>query len=88
MLSLYNLYGPTEASIDAIVYRCTNDESGSISIGKPIANMKAHVLDESYQPVPLGVKAELFLTGVNLGNGYLNLPQITKEKFVASPLTA
>jgi amino acid adenylation domain-containing protein len=83
---LYNLYGPTEAAIDVTHFHCQRGESGTlVPIGRPIANIRAHILDAHLQPVPVGVPGELFIGGVGLGRGYLNRPDLTAAIFVADP---
>ncbi|MBI2694635.1 non-ribosomal peptide synthetase [Mycobacterium nebraskense] len=83
---LYNLYGPTEAAIDVTGFHCQRGESGTlVPIGRPIANIRAHILDAHLQPVPVGVPGELFIGGVGLGRGYLNRPDLTASIFVADP---
>src|SRR6185436_10344853 len=64
---LHNLYGPTEAAIDVTWWRCKPDDGGpSVPIGKPIANTKMYVLDREMQPLPIGVRGELWIGGVQL----------------------
>ncbi len=83
---LYNLYGPTEAAIDVTGFHCRRGESGTlVPIGRPIANIRAYILDAHLQPVPVGVPGELFIGGVGLGRGYLNRPDLTAAIFVADP---
>ncbi len=83
---LYNLYGPTEAAIDVTGFHCQRGESGTlVPIGRPIANIRAYILDAHLQPVPVGVPGELFIGGVGLGRGYLNRPDLTATIFVADP---
>jgi amino acid adenylation domain-containing protein len=83
---LVNLYGPTEACIDATFHRCGPDEGeGFAPIGRPIANVRAYVLDEQLEPVPIGVPGELFLAGDALAHGYWNRPALTAERFVPDP---
>ncbi|MBZ5490381.1 MAG: non-ribosomal peptide synthase/polyketide synthase [Acidobacteriia bacterium] len=85
---LHNLYGPTEASIDVTFWHCQNDESRFfVPIGRPIANTQVYVLDNALQPVPVGVKGELYLGGMGLARGYLAQPGMTAEKFIPHPFS-
>jgi amino acid adenylation domain-containing protein/FkbM family methyltransferase len=85
---LHNLYGPTEASIDVTFWHCQTDESRFfVPIGTPIANTQVYVLDNALQPVPVGVKGELYLGGMGLARGYLAQPGMTAEKFVPHPFS-
>ncbi len=78
---LWNMYGPTETTVWSTVSRVT-DATGPISIGRPIANTRIHVLDPSGQPTPIGVIGELCIGGEGVARGYLNRPELTAEKFV------
>jgi hypothetical protein len=87
-VALYNLYGPTEAAIDVTHWTCRRGEDQhSIPIGRPVANTQAYVLDEHLQPVPIGVAGELYIGGVQVGRGYLNRPDLTKERFLPDPFS-
>jgi amino acid adenylation domain-containing protein len=80
---LVNHYGPTENTVVStcgLVARCS--AAALPAIGRPIANMQAHVLDSALRPVPAGVPGELFLSGEGLARGYLNQPELTREKFI------
>ncbi len=82
-VNLYNLYGPTEATIDAAYFKCEPAfENKVIPIGKPIYNTQIYILDKFLNPVPVGVSGELIIGGVDVARGYLNNPQLTKEKFL------
>jgi amino acid adenylation domain-containing protein len=83
---LYNLYGPTEAAIDVTHFHCKRGESGSVvPIGRPIANIRIHLLDAHLQPVPVGVPGELCIGGVGVARGYLNQPDATAASFLTDP---
>ncbi|MBN3876527.1 amino acid adenylation domain-containing protein [Nostoc sp.] len=82
--NFFNAYGPTEASVCATIAKCTEDDN-KISIGKAIANVQVYILDEYLQPVPIGVPGELHIGGTGLSRGYLNRPELTKEKFIPNP---
>ena len=83
-----NVYGPTEASVTAIVHNLLSSKSektNTVLIGRPIANTQAYILDRHLQPVPIGVRGELHIGGVRLARGYLNLRELTDEKFIPNP---
>ena len=83
---LYNLYGPTEVSIDSTFWHCRVEQDRErVPIGKPIANIRAYVLDEHLDPVPIGVYGELWLGGEGLARGYLGRPGLTASRFAPDP---
>jgi amino acid adenylation domain-containing protein len=84
---LHNHYGPTETHV-ATAYRLpdrTADWPAVPPIGRPIANMRAYVLDARMRPVPTGVTGELYLVGAGLARGYHARPALTGERFLACP---
>ncbi|MEC0207768.1 amino acid adenylation domain-containing protein [Paenibacillus ehimensis] len=81
---LLNLYGPTEATIFATAHEFEAD-SLSACIGRPVANTQVYILDESLQPVPVGVRGEMYISGAGSARGYRNNPQLTAERFVDHP---
>jgi hypothetical protein len=84
-----NLYGPTEAAIDVTAWECRRQDPGvRVPIGHPIANIRMYVLDPDRQPVPIGVAGELYIGGVGVGRGYLNRPDLTRDRFVPDPFAA
>ncbi|WIB26578.1 non-ribosomal peptide synthetase [Curtobacterium sp. MCSS17_015] len=78
----WNLYGPSESTVDAVVARI---EPGAVTIGRPVANVTARVLDDFLQPVPPGVDGELYLSGASLAHGYRGRTAETAARFVADP---
>jgi tyrocidine synthetase III len=82
--SIVNNYGPTENTILATSY-FVRSEHHAIPIGKPISNQHVYVLNEAMQIQPIGVIGEICIDGIGLAKGYLNLPEMTAEKFIAHP---
>ncbi|MFL6289705.1 MAG: amino acid adenylation domain-containing protein, partial [Thermoanaerobaculia bacterium] len=81
--SVYNLYGPSEDTTYSTWTRVARGEEPTI--GVPVANTRAHVLDRWFRPLPVGVPGELFLAGAGLARGYLNRPDLTAAAFVPDP---
>ena len=82
-LELFNAYGPTENTTFTTLHRIAfEDLSGPIPIGKPIANTQVLILDEAFQPVPIGVWGELCAAGDGVALGYAARESLTAEKFV------
>lgn len=83
---LTNLYGPTEATIDVSFFDCQNRQKYDVvPIGKPIANTSFYIIDHKKELKPLGEAGELYVSGVGLARGYLNNPELTRERFVPNP---
>src|SRR6185369_8613603 len=81
---LYNEYGPTEGSVWSTVQQCRGC-SGTVPIGRPIANVRLYVLDERQAVLPLGVSGELYVGGAGVTRGYLNDAALTAQKYVPDP---
>ncbi|MFE0178434.1 amino acid adenylation domain-containing protein [Streptomyces sp. NPDC059002] len=79
-----NLYGPTETTIYSTAAAVPSG-GGHITIGRPVWNTRAYVLDAGLRPLPSGVVGELYLAGAGLARGYLNRAALTAERFVADP---
>ncbi len=76
-----NVYGPTEATVCAAVGPCIPDES-PVSVGRPIAGLRAYVLDAGGELAPAGVPGELIISGAGVARGYWNRPEKTAERFL------
>jgi amino acid adenylation domain-containing protein len=86
---LHNLYGPTEAAVDVTAWPCRREARRSgVPIGRPISNLRIHLLDQGGLPVPPGVPGELLIGGDGVGRGYHRRPDLTAEKFVPDPFGA
>ncbi|MGW3961742.1 non-ribosomal peptide synthase/polyketide synthase [Amycolatopsis sp. NPDC005003] len=81
-----NIYGPTESTVYATAWY--HDTDRTPPIGRPIAGIRAYVLDRGMRPVPVGVPGELHLGGAGVARGYLNRPGLTAVRFVADPFGA
>lgn len=82
-----NEYGPTETTVSATSYFVRPDQflnESSIPIGRPAINTQCYVLDKYNNLCPIGVKGELYIGGEQVAKGYLNKPEMTKEKFLPS----
>ncbi len=85
-VELINLYGPTETTIDATYSLCQlGEENDPVPIGRPVSQMRVYVLDPYLNPVPAGVKGEIYLSGAGLARGYLHQPGMTAERFLPDP---
>jgi amino acid adenylation domain-containing protein len=87
---LFNHYGPTENTVVTTwtAIPPTAQVVAAPAIGRPISNNRVHVLDRRLQLVPIGVPGELHISGDGLARAYRNRPDLTAERFIASPFAA
>ena len=90
--ALVNQYGPTECTMTSTWYPVGRGEESAtgdalVPIGRPIANVHVHVLDEGGELVPPGVPGDLHIGGVGVASGYLGDPDQTAQRFVPDPFT-
>ncbi|ABX04732.1 MAG TPA: non-ribosomal peptide synthase [Herpetosiphon sp.] len=87
-IPLLNAYGPAECADDVTLWPIASAvelPQNAIPIGRPVANVRAYVLDASLRPVPIGVAGELYIAGIAVGWGYLADPQRTASLFLPDP---
>lgn len=81
-VSAFNHYGPTECTVDALAWPLVGE---SPRIGRPLHDVRVHVLDRKLRPVPPGVVGEINLAGGGVARGYLGRGGLTGERFVPDP---
>ena len=86
-LTVGNFYGPSEATEDTSCHVMTAPPPGGepVPVGRPVANTQCYVLDAERQPLPAGLRGELWIGGAGVALGYLNRPDLTAERFTDNP---
>ena len=84
-IKIVNGYGPTENTTFSSSFEIKQQAYNTIPIGKPISNTKIYILDGDLNPVPIGVTGKIYVSGSGLARGYLNKPELTREKFISNP---
>lgn len=84
---LINLYGITETTVYSTYREIVAKDLASHKsmIGRPFPDVEMFVLNEDLQPVPYGVTGEIYLGGEGIAKHYLNLPELTAERFLNNP---
>ena len=83
---LVNAYGPTETTC-YVVSKDVREQEPDVPIGKPNKGVRAYVVGKTGARLPVGAIGELLVAGVQVGMGYLGLPEKTAEVFVDNPYT-
>jgi amino acid adenylation domain-containing protein len=85
-----NNYGPTECTVVATSGTVLPNEHANQlpAIGKPISNTEVYILNDRMQQVAIGVPGEIYIGGAGLARGYRNRPDLTAERFIASPFSS
>lgn len=84
-VSLHNHYGPAETHVVSTIILQGNDLRTSPPIGFPIANTQMLLLDDSLNPIAVGITGKLYISGIALARGYINKEELTLEKFISNP---
>ena len=84
---IVNEYGPTETAVACAAHDSAHPAGGfgRVPIGRPLHNVRLHVLDAWLNPVPVGAPGELYVGGAGVCHGYWNRPGLTAERFVPDP---
>jgi amino acid adenylation domain-containing protein len=85
---VWNGYAPTETTIYSLVKKVlpeTTTGDGYVELGRPLDNNFLYVLNSRKVPVPIGVPGELYIGGEGVSLGYLNLPEMTRDRFIPDP---
>lgn len=80
---IFNMYGPTETTVWSAIKEI--DETNNINIGRPIANTRIYIVDEDNRVQPVGIIGEICIGGDSVARGYMNMPELTAQKFVVDP---
>ena len=88
-LRIVNHYGPTETTVGVLALPVEQVPArATLPLGRPLANVRAYVLDAALRPAPAGVPGELYAGGAQVARGYLRRPALTAERFVPDPFAA
>ncbi|MBB2487496.1 amino acid adenylation domain-containing protein, partial [Mitsuaria sp. WAJ17] len=84
---LIHCYGPTETTTFALTSHITSVSDGALTLplGRPICNTRVYLLDERRRLVPSGAIGEIHIGGDGVALGYLNRPELTRDRFVDDP---
>ena len=83
---ILNCYGPTETTVSSSCCELLPDRP--VTLGRPFPTYTFYVLDENLRQVPDGEVGEICIGGPGTGLGYLNLKELTAERFIPNPVDA
>lgn len=74
-----NICGPTEITI--LNTAKTHQPGTNLTIGKPNPNTNVYILDDELNPVRIGDAGLMWVGGLGVSRGYVNLPELTAERY-------
>ncbi|KAL2911124.1 hypothetical protein HK105_209421, partial [Polyrhizophydium stewartii] len=77
--------GPSEVSILGHIGALKQNDL--VVLGKLLPNYNSYVLDQNMRIVPVGVVGEVHTGGPCISGGYINLPDLTAQRFVPDPFS-
>ena len=82
---IFNMYGPTECTMTTTVFEVENDVAGKqglVPIGFPRDGTEVYLLGDDGREVPDGAIGEIHIGGSGLAGGYLNRPELMRQRFI------
>ncbi len=88
--AVVNHYGPTETTVGCCAYDVSDVRSDALTvpIGRPLAGVRAYVLDRALEPLPAGVPGELCIAGEGVASGYVGRGEDSGSMFVGDPFSS
>jgi amino acid adenylation domain-containing protein len=87
-IKVMNHYGPTEVTIGSIAtfidFHRFDQYKARPTIGRPISNTKAFIVDKYFKLLPVGIAGELCLSGAGVAKGYFKRDQLNSERFISN----
>ncbi|KAJ1919528.1 hypothetical protein IWQ60_007229, partial [Tieghemiomyces parasiticus] len=80
---LVNGYGPTETTVISLT--SVPSIGDMITVGRPLRNVLAYIVDDDLHLVPVGTPGQLLIGGLGVARGYCNLPELTAQRFIPNP---
>jgi amino acid adenylation domain-containing protein len=86
-----NHYGPTEATVCATAFEVADAEAlayARLPIGRPLPNVRIHLLGPDLRLTPPGATGEITIGGGCVARGYQASPDVTAGRFIPDPFGA
>ena len=63
-------------------YELDNSNDDIVSIGHPLSNNNAYIVNVDKQLQPIGIPGELYITGAGIGLGYINNDKENRKNYL------